>query len=183
MIFEIVSAFLVGAFGWTFMEYVIHRWLGHDPRLRPNPFATEHVRHHGQGNYFAPSWKKGAAAIATTVILLGPAVWIAGWSAGIGGVVGFVSMYLGYEILHRREHTHPGIGPYMRWLRRHHFHHHFTNPRENHGVTTPLWDWVFGTYRPAGVIGVPAKLQMAWLADAETGLAKPAYAEHYELLG
>ena len=33
------------------MEYVIHRWLGHDPRFRPNPFAAEHVRHHGQGDF------------------------------------------------------------------------------------------------------------------------------------
>ncbi|MCP3986752.1 MAG: hypothetical protein GY723_20395 [bacterium] len=182
MILETVLAFLLGAFGWTFMEYVIHRWLGHDPRLRPNPFAAEHVRHHGEGNYFAPNWKKVGAAIGTTAALLWPAVAVAGWPAGLGAVIGFVSMYLGYEILHRREHTHPGVGRYMRWLRGHHFHHHFTNPRANHGVTTPLWDWVFGTYAPAGMIRVPAKLQMDWLADVETGLVQAAYAGQYELV-
>jgi hypothetical protein len=40
------------------MEYVLHRWLGHDPRFRPSLFAPEHVRHHGEGNDGAPSWKK-----------------------------------------------------------------------------------------------------------------------------
>jgi sterol desaturase/sphingolipid hydroxylase (fatty acid hydroxylase superfamily) len=182
MTLTVAAALLFGAFTWTFMEYVIHRWLGHDPRLRPNPFAAEHVRHHGQGNYFAPGWKKAGAAVVTTALLLGPAVAIAGWAMGIGYVIGFVGMYLGYEVMHRREHTHPGIGRYARWARRHHFHHHFTNPRANHGVTTPIWDWVFGTYRPAGFIRVPAKLQMHWLADPETGRVRAAYAEHYELL-
>ncbi len=182
MTLDIAVAFLLGAFTWTFMEYVIHRWLGHDPRFRPNLFAAEHVRHHGEGNYFAPSWKKACAAAATTAVLAGPAVAIAGWATGLGYVVGFVGMYLGYEVMHRREHTHPGFGPYARWARRHHFHHHFTNPRVNHGVTTPIWDRVFGTYRPAGTIRVPAKLQMAWLADPGTGRVRAAYAKHYDIV-
>ena len=78
MTLSIAVAALLGIFTWTFTEYVIHRWLGHDPRLRPNPFASEHVRHHGQGNYFAPAWKKAGSAVATTAVLLGPAVAIAG---------------------------------------------------------------------------------------------------------
>ena len=53
-----IAAVLLGAFTWTFLEYVIHRFLGHFPRLRKNPFGVEHVRHHIEGNYFAPSYKK-----------------------------------------------------------------------------------------------------------------------------
>lgn len=33
MTFDIAVAFLLGAFTWTFMEYVIHRWLGLGPQL------------------------------------------------------------------------------------------------------------------------------------------------------
>jgi hypothetical protein len=55
-------AAVAGAAAWTFLEYVIHRWLGHHPRLRGNPFGVEHVRHHSEGNYFAPNRKKAAAA-------------------------------------------------------------------------------------------------------------------------
>lgn len=183
MALETASALLLGAFAWTFAEYALHRWLGHDPRLRPNPFASEHVRHHGEGNYFAPAWKKAASAAAVAAGLLVPAAAVAGRGAGLAFVAGFVGTYLAYEVVHRRQHTHPGFGPYGRWMRRHHFHHHFTNPRVNHGVTTPLWDFAFGTYRPAGFIRVPAKLQMPWLADPATGRARAAWAEHYEIAG
>lgn len=53
MILTLVCAMLLGAIVWTFLEYVIHRWLGHDSRTRPNPFAAEHVRHHSQADYLS----------------------------------------------------------------------------------------------------------------------------------
>jgi sterol desaturase/sphingolipid hydroxylase (fatty acid hydroxylase superfamily) len=178
----VVAALVLGALTWSFMEYVIHRWLGHDTRTRPNPFATEHVRHHGEGNYFAPGWKKALAALAVVGLLSGPAIWLAGTSAGLAFVLSFAGTYLGYEAMHRRAHTHAGIGAYGRFARRHHFYHHFTDPRMNHGVTSPVWDWVFGTLRPPGVIRVPERLAMHWLIDPETRAVRPEHAEHYELI-
>jgi hypothetical protein len=35
----------------------------------------------------------------------------------------------------------------------------------NHGVTTPLWDIVFGTYEEPETIRVPKKIVMPWLID------------------
>ncbi len=102
--------------------------------------------------------------------------------AGMAFVVAFAGAYLGYEAMHRREHTHPGSGSFGRFLRRHHFYHHFSDPAFNHGVTSPLWDWVFGTLRPVGVVRVPPKLAMHWLVDPETSEVRPEYAEHYQLL-
>lgn len=40
-----------------------------------------------------------------------------------------VGAYVSYEVMHRRKHTHPGFGPYGRYTRRHHFYHHFVDPR------------------------------------------------------
>ncbi len=180
----VVSAFalLLGAVAWTFLEYVLHRWLGHDARTRPNPFAAEHVLHHSRGNYFAPAWKKGLSALGVAGLLIGPSVLVAGPLAGAAFVAGLVAMYLAYEVLHRREHTHPGWGRYARFLRRHHFCHHFTDPSCNHGVTSPVWDWVFGTLREPGRIRVPPRLAMDWLLDPATGDVRPAYACDYELI-
>jgi sterol desaturase/sphingolipid hydroxylase (fatty acid hydroxylase superfamily) len=48
-------------------------------------------------------------------------------------------------------------------VRKHHFHHHFENPKMNHGVTTPVWDLVFGSYEPATVVHVPGKLTPRWM--------------------
>jgi sterol desaturase/sphingolipid hydroxylase (fatty acid hydroxylase superfamily) len=182
MILSVVSSLLLGALAWTLLEYVIHRWLGHDSRTRPNPFAAEHVRHHSQGDYFAPAWKKALAAVLFAGVLIAPSIALAGALVGSSFVVGLITMYVAYEVLHRRDHTHPGRGSYMRFLRRHHFYHHFMDPSSNHGVTTPMWDWVFGTLRAPEVIRVPPKLAMRWLVDPGTGRVRPAYARHYELI-
>ena len=174
-------AAVAGAATWTLLEYVIHRWLGHHPRLRGNPFGVEHVRHHSEGNYFAPNLKKAAAAGLVAIVVGAPAALLAG-APGVAFVAGLLVMYVGYEVMHRREHTHAGLGRYGRWARRHHFHHHFVDPRTNHGVTTPLWDLVFGTYRRPDVIPVPARLCMAWLLD-DRGAIRAEHAGSYRLRG
>ena len=171
-------AALSGAFTWTFLEYCIHRWLGH--KHRGNGFEKEHTRHHSQGDYFAPSWKKALAAILALIVMIAPACFVAGPINGTAFAVGFAISYLMYEWLHRREHTHPGSGAYGTWARRHHFFHHFEDPSKNHGVTSPIWDLVFGTYAKPGVVRVPEKLKMRWLTD-ETGTVREFYAQHYEI--
>ena len=172
---------LAGAASWTLAEYCIHRWMGHDRRFRKNMFALEHTAHHSKGDYFAPAWKKGAAAVVVTAVLIGPAILLAGPMAGSLYVVGLVAMYLAYELLHRLEHVHQGIGAYGRWARSHHFYHHFHDPSMNHGVTSPVWDMVFGTYVKPDVIRVPEKLKMSWLCDPETGEVHPHLRSRYAL--
>ncbi len=172
----------LGILTWSLAEYFLHRYLGHDKRTWPNLFATEHIRHHSQGDYFAPSYKKALAALAVLLVFAPVS------SLAVGGLRGalfsgaFTAMYLTYEWLHRRAHTHAGIGAYGRFLRRHHFHHHFGNPKSNHGVTSPVWDWVFGTLEPPLRVRVPANLAMAWLLDPQTGDVRVEHADGYELV-
>ncbi|HUQ03912.1 MAG TPA: sterol desaturase family protein [Kofleriaceae bacterium] len=180
ILLSILLSILLGAFTWSFLEYVIHRWLGHDRRFRGNPFGKEHLRHHVEGDYFAASWKKAIFAVVVSTIMGVPAVLLAG-VYGAAWVAGFVAFYAAYEVLHRREHTHAGIGPYGRWARRHHFHHHFVDGRANHGVTSPLWDLAFGTYRQPAVIPVPQRLCMAWLLDPHTREVRSEHAARYTL--
>ena len=177
----IAVAAACGVATWTLLEYLIHRWMGHDRRFRRSPFGIEHVRHHIEGNYFAPTFKKLLAAAIVAPVLAAPAIALVGVAPGVAYVAGLLGFYAVYEWLHRREHTHAGIGPYGRWARRHHFHHHFADARVNHGVTTPIWDLVFGTYRTPAKIRVPAKLVMAWLVDPETGAIRAEHAATYEL--
>jgi len=157
----------LGALGWSLAEYWIHRELGHHHTR--NLFGKEHIAHHGKGDYFAAWWKKGGAALIAALLMIGPAVWLAGPAMGGAFVAGFVGFYLTYETIHRLEHVSEGVGPYARWARSHHFHHHFHNPRCNHGVTSPLWDHVFGTYEQPAVVQVPRKMAMRWLCDPTTG--------------
>lgn len=177
----IVGAVLCGALTWSFAEYAIHRWLGHDKRLLKQPFGIEHTLHHGRGSYFARWWKKAAAALALVTLFWFPLTLTLGITLGASWIAGFVGFYLTYELIHRLEHLHQGVGPYGRWARRHHFFHHFHDPSVNHGVTSPIWDLVFGTYMKTSRIRVPVKLAMDWLCDPETGDVWPHLAETYEL--
>ena len=155
---------------WTFTEYWLHRTLGHKKGAK-NPFSIEHLRHHADVSYFAPTWKKFVAAGSIMVLIGSPLAWALG-GAGIAGALGFVVMYVSYEIIHRRLHTHPGTTRYGRWARRHDLRHHYSRPHGNEGVTTPLWDWVFGTLEVPAQMQVQPKNVLAWMLD-DTGHLKP----------
>jgi sterol desaturase/sphingolipid hydroxylase (fatty acid hydroxylase superfamily) len=176
----LAPALALGAAGWTLAEYALHRFLFHGgsaSRLG----AGEHRRHHAEVDYFAPWWQKALAAGAASALLAPLAVAAAGTAPGLAFTAGFIAMYLAYEVLHRRAHTRPPRGPYGRWRRRHHFAHHFLDPHRGQGVTTPVWDRVFGTRLAPDRVRVPRPLAMPWLVDAD-GELRPEYADDYELI-
>lgn len=178
---SLLAAFLCGVFGWTLAEYLIHRFLGHVLVRSRNPFTVEHLRHHATTSYFSPTSKKAVAAVATLAAVAPLATLVAGAGRGLAFAVGVVVMYVAYEVVHRRAHTHAPRGRYSRWVRRNHFTHHFLTPRTNHGVTSPVWDYVFGTHEPLGVVRVPAKHAMPWLLDPATGDVRAELAADYRL--
>lgn len=56
------------------------------------------------------------------------------------------------------------------------------NPALNHGVTTSIGDWIFGTNRVPEKIRVPEKLKMVWLTDPATNEVWPEFSGDYELV-
>lgn len=193
------TSFAAGALAWSAAEYCIHRFIGHGPRRRrprsilaqltPSGIAAafndEHLQHHADPLYFAPSSHKvlaaavviGASGAAASVVM-GP---VHGWSFALG--LGLT--YAGYEVIHRRIHTRAGVGRYGRWLRRHHLYHHHKTPRANHGVTSPLWDVVFGTLEalPAREpLRVPRKHAPRWALDGQGAIAQ-RFARDFVLAG
>ena len=80
-------------------------------------------------------------------------------------------------------HTHAPRNAYGRWARRHHLHHHFANPKVNHGLTTSLWDHVFRTYEKPGVITVPGKQvpRLAWILEEGEPTVAAAFAGDYRI--
>jgi hypothetical protein len=177
----VAAALLAGAFAWTLAEYGLHRVVFHE-LSHAGLGAKEHRRHHAEPDYFAPAWQKALAALAASALLLPGSAFVGGWVFGAPFTAGFIATYLAYEVLHRRCHTHPPRGAYGRWRRRNHFAHHFADPRRGHGVTTPLWDHVFGTSLRLERVRVPRALAMRWLTDAE-GRVRPPFAADYELVG
>ena len=169
--------FSVGVLSWTLLEYLIHRFLGHK-ESRKGIIKKEHSKHHQEAHYFAPlSGKLVLAAIVFLAswliffLLFGP---IGGWSFAAG----LAFMYAMYEITHRRFHVKDPLLGYGLRMRKHHFYHHFRNPKVNHGVTTALWDRIFGTYQPVDKVPVPGSMKMVWLSD-RNGKLKEAYRHHF----
>jgi hypothetical protein len=170
----LVALGLAGWFAWTLGEYVLHRFGMH--ALRGRGIASrEHLRHHATRDSVLESWPLAWTGVLLTGTALGvalhPAVG-AGWVAGYGF----------YDLQHYRAHRRAPRTRYQRWLRRHHFHHHFGHPLANHGVTWPLWDLAFGTYERPGRVRVPRRMAMVWLVDADGGL-RPEHDADYELVG
>lgn len=167
-----VLCFVLGACAWSFAEYWIHYLAGHVARGR-GTFSKEHLRHHANTRYFSPNWMKALSAVVTLSLLTPVGHFLLG-AYGVAASAGFAVGYLVYEWLHRRAHTHAALTAYGERMRLHHYHHHFVSPMHNHGVTTRLWDRLFGTFIPVERVVVPRRMAMVWLLDA----AGQVHAEH-----
>ena len=175
----IILSFILGVLLWTFAEYMLHRFLGHEHKGR-NFFKREHVQHHAKFNYFAPAYKKVISASIVFMIFFLFGNLFAPILIVLFFLIGFFGMYALYEAAHFRYHAKdPLVAPFI-ILRKHHFYHHFHNPKMNHGVTTRFWDRVFGTFIPMETVNIPEKMTMNWLTN--DGEIKNRYAVHFRII-
>ncbi len=130
---------VAGFVTWGLVEYVIHGVLSH--RLR-TPVAPLHAMHHHEPRavFTAPlAWIPGFTLVFLVVnALLGPAL-------AVGFVGGLGAGFARYEHQHWRIHFRWPRSERERRRRNHHLAHHFVDARAYGGVTTRLWDRVFGT--------------------------------------
>jgi sterol desaturase/sphingolipid hydroxylase (fatty acid hydroxylase superfamily) len=150
-------AVVYGALWWSFIEYVFHRWVLHwepeTPRLRRvRKFLPGHRSHHDDpldpddvvNVKHAPGLLL-LPLILAAMVLIGFPLGFA-FAALAGGMAG----YWGYEYVHFACHQLPMRSWLGRRLKQHHAIHHHRDETVNFGVTSPLWDIVFGTrFRPA----------------------------------
>ncbi len=177
-----------GALAWTLGEYLMHRFAMHALKGR-GMASREHLTHHAVYDSVLEKWWFAWMGVVGVGLVLGVntsfLMGSVGWCLGIGWVGGYGFYDWLHFRAHRREIRRPQslAGTYERFVRRHHFHHHFGHPNANHGVTTPVWDLLFGTFeRVDGPVRVPRRLAMRWLVD-EDGAVRPQHADDYELVG
>ena len=175
----ILISIISGILFWTFIEYILHRFLGHVHKGN-NFFKSEHKLHHSIFDYFAPIHKKSLAALIVIIILtLLTFLFIPTFLIPIplSFIGGFFSMYILYEITHYRYHSNPPLSRYLIFLRKHHLYHHFHNPKMNYGVTTRIWDRVFGTIKKVDKVKMPKIVKLRWLIDGDR--IKKEYKSHF----
>ena len=177
-----------GLFVWTLAEYVLHRFVMHEMVGRGMP-SREHLVHHAdpENNPGRPLLSWIGIVVVGAVLFLPSGLALGEWQFGgaIAGLPVYAGWLLGYGIyeqVHERSHAKAPRGRYTAWVRRHHFHHHHGHPMANHGVTTPLWDRVFGTLEVPAVVRVPRRQAMRWLVHAD-GSIRAEYAASYRLIG
>jgi dihydroceramide fatty acyl 2-hydroxylase len=151
---RVVLAVAAGCLGFTLFEYTLHRFVFHrrfaDTRQgRIEAFLTHgyhHVYPDDPGRLVMPPL--GSAPLAA---IFGTAyVLCFGWAIGLAVFAGTALGYVLYDSMHFILHHWRPRTPIGRWMRRYHLLHHHAEEPARFGVSSPLWDYVFGTYRPVG---------------------------------
>lgn len=125
---------ICGFLFWTFVEYWLHRafhsWL----------FRRAHMRHHqhprelSEGTLYSLILTALFLALSYRAPILAPAI------------QGILLGYLAYISIHIANHRVSGANRLLPRLMRNHDAHHRGPPGRHFGVTTEIWDRVFGTF-------------------------------------
>jgi sterol desaturase/sphingolipid hydroxylase (fatty acid hydroxylase superfamily) len=147
--FSVLSTLAVGGlFGWTFLEYFLHRFVFHYEGTHPWSQRLHfliHGIHHVDPNDPTRLVMPPAGGIILASLLF---VFLRFLLGDVLAQPFFAFMLIGYlfydfthfAVHHFRPRT--GVG---KMLKHHHMQHHFVNPNSRWGVSSPLWDFVFGT--------------------------------------
>jgi len=149
----LVIGVLLGVIVWTLAEYTLHRFVFH---FRPRAPWQErlsflfHGVHHAQPRSKtrlvmppAVSLPLGLVAYGLFRLVIGRLLGATSWIAPL--FAGFTIGYLAYDLTHYATHHFRMKRKYFLWVRRHHMRHHAQTPNLRFGVSTPMWDYVFGT--------------------------------------
>jgi len=135
------TVYVAGLVGWTLIEYLLHRALFHHAPI----VSRIHQLHHmsPQDLIGTPAW---ASALIGLILVAGPLCMGLGFNFGVAATAGLATGYLWYVFVHyATHHWHPRRNSYLYRARLRHAHHHYLSQSGNFGVTTSMWDHVFGT--------------------------------------
>jgi sterol desaturase/sphingolipid hydroxylase (fatty acid hydroxylase superfamily) len=139
--------FALGLLIWTFVEYVMHRWVFHyQPSSRWG--KKLHFLMHGVHHDYP---QDASRLVMPPVISIPFCVIFSGLFLGVLGrlmpapFAGFLFGYLCYDMIHYATHHLSMKRGMWLWLKQYHMRHHYKDDHIGYGVSSPLWDFVFGT--------------------------------------
>jgi sterol desaturase/sphingolipid hydroxylase (fatty acid hydroxylase superfamily) len=151
----IVGAFAAGLLIWSLTEYWLHRTLFHwepqtwwGPRFHFIAHGVHHTYHRDPYRLVMPPAVSAVLAVLFYAMFSGLGLLFSfafspAWSLAAYG--GFVLGYITYDCTHYILHHWKPRGSIMKRLRAHHMNHHHNDPDRKFGVSSTLWDRVFGT--------------------------------------
>ncbi|MCY4524115.1 MAG: sterol desaturase family protein [Halobacteriovoraceae bacterium] len=150
IIIEWIAVFLTGLLFWSLTEYLMHRFVFHFPAKSKAANYLVHLfhgLHHDDPNDPSRLVMPPVPAIlmiSTVYLLL--YLWVPDRYFPVF-MAAFLVGYLIYDYIHYATHHFSMKSKVGRFLKKHHFHHHFSNHSVKFGVSNPLWDYVFDTYK------------------------------------
>ncbi|MGM0545642.1 MAG: sterol desaturase family protein [Bacteroidota bacterium] len=137
---------------WTFFEYVFHRYINHLDEYFPESKAAHQIAHTLHGIHHEYPRDKQRLMMPPIPGLLIVGLLYLGFSLALGEWVylfmpGFMTGYLIYASIHIAVHKRK-VPKVLKTQYRHHALHHYKYPGKAFGVSTTLWDRVFGTMPP-----------------------------------
>lgn len=142
--------FFSAFFTWTLAEYLLHRYVFHyireDNKLIQAFHFALHGYHHQEPNDANRLFMPPVPAALILTLFLGLFYLMMKEYAWIF-LAGFETGYLTYSFVHYSVHTRKAPKT-LHFLWKHHALHHFKYPDKAFGVSSRLWDRVFGTMPP-----------------------------------
>jgi sterol desaturase/sphingolipid hydroxylase (fatty acid hydroxylase superfamily) len=144
---QIVLVFGAGIFFWTFFEYLMHRFIFHFLASSERATKIIYVMHGNHHEY--PRDRERLFMPPVPSIILSSLIFSLQYLL-MGNVAfmffpGFIWGYLMYGTMHYAIHAWNPPFKWMKPLWRNHHLHHYKDPDMGFGVSTTLWDRVFGT--------------------------------------
>ena len=143
-----IEYFFIGLFVWTFTEYIMHRFIFH--YVPKNKIGLRlHFIFHGVHHDYPSDAKRlvlppsVSIPLATGFYFLFNAILPANYVFGF--FPGFILGYLFYDISHYAIHHFNFKGKIWKSIKQHHMLHHYQTPSKGYGVSSPLWDKIFGS--------------------------------------
>ena len=142
--------FVGGLLTWGLYEYATHRWVLHRVPREDGfnlPGNVTHLRHHADPNALDRLNVQLSESVPVCVVYLLIA-WAAtgSWQSAVYLFTGLIAGYFFYEYLDYQAHHGSARGRVVRYFRRYHLMHHHYDATVRYGVTSPLFDYIFGTY-------------------------------------
>ena len=164
-ILSMIGLYLAGVLIWTLTEYWLHRlvfhWTKDTPRGRRIHFLLHGVHHdypNDRDRLVMPLLTSGPLAIIFYCLFY----FVLGGPTHAEPVyAGMALGYLTYDGTHYAVHHFKQTSRLGRYLKRHHMLHHHADHSGGFGVSSPLWDVVFGTMPQVKKLAPPKRAAAA----------------------
>jgi sterol desaturase/sphingolipid hydroxylase (fatty acid hydroxylase superfamily) len=141
------ALFIVGLLLFTLVEYLVHRYVFHMEPNSPRKAKMQYTIHGVHHEYPKDKTRLAMPPLMSALLALF-LLWLTTSLMGeyaYAFLPGFVMGYSGYLFVHYITHAYPPPDNLFRILWVNHSVHHYKSQNKAFGVSSPLWDYVFGT--------------------------------------